>query len=421
MRRRTSPALGLLGSLVLTACHGSSTAGGSLPCDVDAVLASQCRSCHGETPLYGAPMPLVTYADLTAPAPSDPSRKVYELVGERTHDDARPMPQPPAARLDAAAQQAIDAWIAAGAPSSAETCAAPDGGAGGGPSALCTPDVPVIPSAAYTVPADVNDAYICYGIDVTAAEKRHITAFLPHVDNPKVVHHMVLFQSDTAAAPGPTSCALGGSAGWRMVGVWAPGNDGFALPEAAGIPLEGTAHYVVQVHYNNVAHLSGEQDRSGFDLCTTANLRPNDADVLAFGSISFTIPAQGSLDLTCDYTAPAAFGEGIHIIGAMPHMHKLGARMSTARLTAGDPEDLGTRDPWDFETQYWSPVDRVVAPGDTVRTRCVWDNPSSTSVGFGENTEDEMCFDFAIYYPRITGANWKWLKPAVGAACAPTP
>jgi hypothetical protein len=62
----------------------------SLPCDVDAVLASNCRQCHTAPPRFGAPMPLVTYADLEAPARSDPTKKVYELVEQRVHDDARP-------------------------------------------------------------------------------------------------------------------------------------------------------------------------------------------------------------------------------------------------------------------------------------------------------------------------------------------
>ena len=31
-----------------------------------------------------------------------------------------------------------------------------------------------------------------------------------------------------------------------------------------GTSLPGTTHYVVQVHYNNVNHLTGEQDTSGF-------------------------------------------------------------------------------------------------------------------------------------------------------------
>ena len=38
-------------------------------------------------------------------------------------------------------------------------------------------------------------------------------------------------------------------------------------------------------------------------------------------------------------------------------------------------------------------------PGDSVRTTCTYDNPGSIPVTFGENTENEMCFDFVLAYP----------------------
>jgi hypothetical protein len=407
--------------------NGTGSGGGAattdLPCDVDAILEANCRKCHAATPAFGAPMPLVTHANLTAPAVSDPSRKVYELVGKRTHDDARPMPQPPNPRLDAEDQKVLDDWIAAGAKASSADCGGSGGGgAGGGSQLSCTPDLHLTSKTAYTIPKDTNDVYICYGIDVTEAQKRHITAFSPHIDNPKVVHHIVLFQSDTPTPAGPTECDLGGASGWRAVSVWAPGGGVFELPPEAGIAIEGTAHYVVQVHYNNLQHLEGEKDASGFDLCTTSELRPNDADVLAFGTVKLNIPAQGSLDVTCNYKLPAS-SPMIHILGSMPHMHKLGTAFETVNHPAGGgaPVDLGTRAPWDFNSQYWSAVSAVLSPGDTVSTRCAYKNPGSVDVLWGEGTEDEMCFSFAVYYPKITVPEWQWDTPALLSKCSPTP
>jgi hypothetical protein len=400
---------------------GGTTATGDLPCDVDAVLGASCRSCHGASPSYGSPMSLVTYADLVAPAPSDPTKKVYELVGARTHDAQKPMPPAPNARLDAAAQHTLDAWIAAGAPASTDHCAAPPDGGTGGAAPGCTPDLTLRPAASYTMPATASDMYICYGVDVTVAQKRHITTFLPHVDNSKIVHHIVLFEAQSAAPAGPSPCSFG-STNMRMVAVWAPGNPGFTLPPEAGLPIEGTTHYVLQVHYNNVTHLSGESDASGFDLCTTDQLRPNDADILAFGSVNFSVPAHGATDVTCSFPVPAGAGP-YHVIGAMPHMHKLGTVIETGVYPGGSGTavDLGTRNPWNFDTQYWSPLDVTVNGGDTVRTRCAWSNPGASAVGFGENTEDEMCFTFELYYPKITSPGWNWGVPAYTATCGPTP
>src|SRR4051794_15973039 len=87
---------------------------GNLPCDVDKVLANNCRSCHSASPQFGAPMALATLSDLHRAAHSDPSKKVYELVPGRIGDDAKPMPPPPNARLSAGDRGTLEAWAAAG-------------------------------------------------------------------------------------------------------------------------------------------------------------------------------------------------------------------------------------------------------------------------------------------------------------------
>lgn len=421
MHARASLALLVVSSaLALTACDGGS-ASGKLPCDVEAVLKSNCQSCHAATPKFGAPMPLVTYADLTADAKSDASKKVYELVGERIHDDAHPMPQAPNPRLDAADTAALDEWIADGAPAASEDCGS--GGAGGfGPTPIsCTPDLALEPATSFTMPTNTDDIYICYGFDVSSDQKRQVTAFVPRVVNPKIVHHIVLFESDAPVPAEPTPCSLSGAQNSRIVSVWAPGGEAFELPKEAGIPLEGTTHYMVQVHYNNLTHLVGETDNSGFDLCTTTDLRPNDADILAFGTFNFEIPAHGSLDVTCNFTIPAGFPP-THVIGVMPHMHKLGTAIATVIQPAGGgpARDLGGRVPWDFNSQYWSKYDEVVQGGDSVKTQCAWSNNTDQAVTWGEDTEDEMCFSFTAYYPKITVAQWQWALPSYISQCLPT-
>ena len=85
-------------------------------------LDANCVACHNEQKTAGAPMSLKTYADLTAAAVSDKTKKVYQLVGVRVHDKAKPMP--PQGQLKPEQLSGIDAWVAAGAPAGADpTCA----------------------------------------------------------------------------------------------------------------------------------------------------------------------------------------------------------------------------------------------------------------------------------------------------------
>jgi hypothetical protein len=171
-------------------------------------------------------------------------------------------------------------------------------------------------------------------------------------------------------------------------------------------------------------HLTGQADQSGFDVCTTTQLRPNDADVLAFGTEAINIPPHGSLDVTCNFDIPS-YAPTFHVLGGMPHMHKLGTTIATVNhRTDSTTIDLGTRAHWDFNTQYWDMFDgdtTLVGPGDTVSTRCAWQNPGNNAVTFGENTENEMCFGFVVYYPKITATQWNWSIPSLLSQCSPTP
>ncbi len=388
-----------------------------LPCDVDAVLQTHCRKCHASTPVYGAPMPLVTHADLTAPAKSDPSKKVYELVVQRIRDDAKPMPQPPNARLAAGEMATLDGWVGAGAPRSGDACS---GDADAGSQALaCTPDLSVAPAAPWTMPQTATNEYVCYGMEVTAGAAKHVVALTPRVDNAKIVHHILLFQTDAAYPSTPQKCSPGGSLQWKLMFGWAPGGKNLQLPPTVGYPLaaSGPSHFVVQVHYNNVSGLTGEKDTSGFDLCT-APPRANEADVLAFGTQKIDIPPNASKETTCTLDVPPALA-GVHILAAMPHMHQLGTSIETKLVPAGGgPEvDLGTASSWDFNNQSWLPVDATIGANDVVRTKCAWTNTTGARVKFGENTEDEMCYSFSMYYPRIQSSLWTWAAPALISTC----
>lgn len=116
---------------------GGQVPGSGLPCDISAILAAHCQSCHGD-PLF-APMPLLTYADLTASAVSDPARTVASLALERMESTSAPMPPGSAPTVDVADRDAFRAWIDAGLPKG--ECGGSEGtstGAGGDPAPIAT-------------------------------------------------------------------------------------------------------------------------------------------------------------------------------------------------------------------------------------------------------------------------------------------
>ncbi len=117
---------------------GSSTGPGTggtasgLPCDVAQVLQNYCTSCHGNPPTNGAPIPLVTYSDLTAKSSVDPTMTVAQRAVLRMQDAQRPMPPGAGTTVAAADIATVQNWVTAGAAQG--TCgSSSDGGTASGP------------------------------------------------------------------------------------------------------------------------------------------------------------------------------------------------------------------------------------------------------------------------------------------------
>ncbi len=87
-------------------------AGMDLPCDVVNLLNSRCTLCHSDPPRSGAAMPMLTLADLVAPAPTMPAvRVIDEALTRMLAGTMPPPPLPPATQLEIAA---VRSWIEAG-------------------------------------------------------------------------------------------------------------------------------------------------------------------------------------------------------------------------------------------------------------------------------------------------------------------
>lgn len=89
--------------------------GMDLPCDVVNLLNSRCTLCHSDPPRSGAPMRMLTRADLVAPAPTRPTvRVIDETLTRMLAGTMPPPPLPPATQMEISA---VESWIEAGLPS----------------------------------------------------------------------------------------------------------------------------------------------------------------------------------------------------------------------------------------------------------------------------------------------------------------
>ncbi len=418
--------------------------GGALPCDVASVLRTKCQTCHGTTPLSGAPMPLVTYADTQAPGVANSSLPIWQAMQTRVHSTTMSvMPPRGQTALTAAELTSLDGWFAAGAPAGTQTCpgvgtggttvvtgvagvmgtgGSPTGTGGGGgtgasgigPQFLpCTPNHTMLAHAEgslttkYRVPNPTNDSYVCFNFKSPFAPGEQAIAAAPIIDDERVIHHWILYGVNTPVTDGSIATGTLGCAATTLSAIhvsgWAPGGGNSVWPSDVGLVLDYPS-FMLQIHYNNQRYADAA-DASGIAFCTTNTPRANAAGIVPLGNMTFTIPANANdyavnsscTNLALDGTTPMT------VISTSPHMHLLGTGFRTQHMRGGtNMGDLsnipiGT---WSFDSQIHYPVDRrQVLPGDTLRTTCYFDNPSPTPVSFGTKTTDEMCFDFITVFP----------------------
>lgn len=398
-------------------------------CGVSQVAQAKCQTCHAASPVYGAPMPLVTHADFMRmrgeylPMAPDPTRKVYELIPDRINatEPARQMPPVTSAQLVQSEKDLIMTWVNAAAPAAAADCGSVpiDPGSTGiaGTSGTMEPMMmnPLVPpvepdpmmeedvtcydfkahaSGALDQKYDLGfaqDVYIAFNFNSPWTGMKWLRSVRTKLDNKAVVHHWLLYRLPTPTSDGSVAPSAGAHPAAELVHGWAPGGTDLMLPEDVAMEAPQTG-WLLEFHYNS--NDPAAKDSSGVELCVADNERPNTASISWLGTNNIGgLSAQG----TCVPRQPQ--GE-ITILGFTPHMHTKGNHMKAVINRAGGAPEVLHDKAFDFNTQiaYEPPAPVVLHPGDTITTTCSYSAPSS----FGSGTNDEMCYFFVMYYPRLS-------------------
>lgn len=190
-----------------------------LPCDVAALLSSDCAGCHGATPQTGL-LRLVTRSDLSAPSPVDPAHSVAQWALARI--DAGQMPPPGSAPLADGGLAILVAWVAAGLPAGSCGVAGGDGGVVTWPSDGGAWDGGVLAG----LPCDVADLVAAKCADCHAPGRAQVP----------------LVSLDDFRAPSPTVPGLTlGESAWQKLaaGLMPPAGSGFQRVTAAELAAFG--------------------------------------------------------------------------------------------------------------------------------------------------------------------------------------
>ena len=212
------------------------------------------------------------------------------------------------------------------------------------------------------------------------------------------IHHFALFQAFGRNEPDAAhECNTLIKQTWMPIWVSGTGSHELDLPTGTGFIIAPETQYIVQLHLQN----SGDEPlviRGGVNLSyehEVSALTP--AGMYALGNYQVDIPAQ-----TTGYSLPVncAPGKEMSVFGVFPHMHKLGSKIELRRTPSGGPQEMFYKvDPWQFGDAPFDKLEKQVAATDLFDLTCTFDNPTDRRVGFGESSDDEMCFFVMFYYP----------------------
>ncbi|HVK69769.1 MAG TPA: hypothetical protein VM694_35165 [Polyangium sp.] len=371
--------------------------------DVAPILMKNCATCHTNGGI--APFPLLDY---------EQTKPLAALLAERT--TAREMPPfnpnncghcntfQDARWLTSEEIATISAWAEAGGPAG-DLAKAPAPPAP--PTGLADANLTIDMGVSYTPDGSTVDDYRCFIVDPGITADTFLTAYEVLPGDPRVVHHVIAFALDTAAAeaeaesldaaeagPGYTCFGGPGVGASRFVVGWAPGGGPTRFPAGTGLRLEGGRKMVVQVHYNLASGALPDQTRIAAVVQDSVE---KEATISRISAQGINLPPQQPMTtVTNDETVPAGAGS-VTLWGVAPHMHGTGKTMHVEAEHDGQKQCLLDVGNWDFHWQSFSMYETPpkVQGGDTIRITCGYDTTGRDTVTKqGEGTEDEMCIAF---------------------------
>ncbi len=262
----------------------------------------------------------------------------------------------------------------------------------------------------YRPDASKHDDYRCFVLNpgFSGSQSKFLTDYLVVPGDPKLVHHVVVYQVTSAKAgeqalkndeadAGPGYTCFGGAnvSGVRMVMNWAPGTGIVSLPKDTGIRLDPDLPLVFQVHYHVMGTPGFDQSTIKMKLAdkvplemTPTFLSPLKPLSIPPQTVAYVHEGKASLQSALGGNRP------LKIMGVRAHMHKLGSQMQVSVKTdAGDKCLIDVpRYDYQWQTSYFlnQPVD--IMSKDSINIRCVYDSTSrQTTTRWGEGTDDEMC------------------------------
>ena len=270
----------------------------------------------------------------------------------------------------------------------------------------------------YTSTASTSDIYRCFSIPTNLPANKYIAAVEIIPGNPKIVHHVLVFQDTTATTnnldkadpmPGYTNFGGTGSNSSVLIAPYVPGAEPVIFPTGTGVKLFKNANIILQIHYP--AGTDTEKDSTYLIIRFTTQPSVREvfiAPILNHYNISngpFAIAKDQVKTFYQSYTVP----KDVTLLSVMPHMHLIGKSTKVfAKPATGDTIPLVRINDWDFhwQGQYRFQYLQKITSGTKIQSIVTYDNTASNpnqpsnptkAVTLGEATTSEMMLTYFYY------------------------
>ena len=262
-------------------------------------------------------------------------------------------------------------------------------------------DLDAAPPAGYTrligrswsLAAGQADTYRC--VRITVPQDTYITGFAAQA--PLGTHHTVLSVRDgQPGTDGEYNCNVN-SLDMNMLYASGVGTDIFDLPEGVGLRVRAGQQLNLNLHLFNASDqpLSGD---SAILVKSQATPPPMLAEMMFAGTLQISVPPGATRTVTGGCTLPA--GTNQQLFALWPHMHQYATHQKIEHVRGATTSVLLDK-PYSFFEQYYYRQDPLLAVqgGDRIRVSCTYTNTSSSTITFGDSSNQEMCFAGLYLYP----------------------
>lgn len=240
-----------------------------------------------------------------------------------------------------------------------------------------------------------TEGYKCH-TELVASDE-YITGF--RLASPSATQTEVyLLTRPSAHQTGDYDCSINEVTGGEAIYLAGPGTTPLTFSGGKGVHVAAGQYLVLVIHINNNDSASMVTASTVIEgRVAAAKDVTTPMDMFLAGTVSFHLPADtGSVETNGGCGTVADF----HLVAELPFMRALGTHSLVTITNTGLDANL-------FDTSIdpqhvvYSTLgsDFDVPAGSHLNVKCTYDNTTGSVVGFGESSQDELCFAGIYRYP----------------------